>query len=65
MCVFVADGVVGVVPLSAWTNSLVFMNPSGLRATEKCSRCAPSFKFSVISSTEVILVKTSNNCTTS
>jgi hypothetical protein len=62
MCV--ADGVVGVVPRSTWANSLVFMNPSGLRATEKCSRFAPRFKFSVISSTKMILVKTSNHCTT-
>ena len=64
VCVCVADGVVGVVSLSVLTNSLVFMNPSGLRATEKCSRFASSFKISVISSTKVILVKTSNHCTT-
>ena len=65
LCMCVADGVVGVVSLSAWTNSLVFMKPSGLCATEKCSRFAPRFKFSVISNTKMILVKTSNHCTMS
>jgi len=43
LCTCVADGIVGVVPLSVWINSLVFINPSGLRATEKCSRFAPRF----------------------
>lgn len=65
LCLCVADGVVEVVPLSVWTNSLGFMNPPGLRATEKCSEFAPRFKFSVISSTKMILVKSSNHCTTS
>jgi len=65
LCMCVADGVVGIVPLSVWANSLVFMNPSGLRTTEKYSRFAPRFKFSVISNTKMLLVKTFNHCTTS